>query len=96
MKRKDTHMRKGQLLVLMFLVGIAMSGCHSPVIVEPLSFSHKDEFVRKGDFIVLADRRVFTVMAFMNACGFDKEVSGKQSRSETLQCSELLTLLQRA
>jgi hypothetical protein len=48
------------------------------VSVEPLKFSHEDEFVRHGDFIVLADRRIFAIMAFMNTCGFDNEYSGQQ------------------
>ncbi|MHC4396822.1 MAG: hypothetical protein ACYS1A_14325 [Planctomycetota bacterium] len=77
-KKKGIHMQKEQLLVMMFFVCITIGGCPSPVSVEPLSFSHEDEIIQKGDFIVLADRRVFTVMAFMNASGFDEEATGKQ------------------
>lgn len=45
---------------------------------EPVSFNHTDEVIRGKGFMVLADRRVFAVMAFLNAAGFDEEVKGKQ------------------
>ena len=76
-KKQASHMRK-QLLYLVLLVGFSVTGCKSSVKVEQLSFSHEDEFVRKNDFIVSADRRVFAVMAFMNACGYDEESPGKK------------------
>ena len=61
------------LWILLSLLGILLGGCQSPVKVEALAFSHEDEMARKDEFIVLADRRVFAVMAFINVCGFDKE-----------------------
>lgn len=63
---------------MLVLACIIVGGCGSNESVKPLKFSHKDEFVRRGDFIVLADRRIFAVMAFMNACGFDDEYHGQQ------------------
>lgn len=71
-------MRIKILLILSVLAGVVGSGCHEGTNVKPLTFSHEDEVVREGDFIVLADRRVFTVMAFMNACGFDTEYPGQK------------------
>ena len=66
------------LVILTVLACIIFGGCQSKVGFEPLKFSHQDEMVRQGDFIVLADRRIFAVMAFMNACGFDTEYPGQQ------------------
>jgi hypothetical protein len=43
------------------------------------SFSaHADEFQQAAGFIVLADRRMFTVMAFLNAAGYDSEARGSE------------------
>jgi len=58
------------------LLGIVLCGCHSPVNVKPVTFDHPDEIIRDDTFVALADRRVFAVMAFINACGFDDEASG--------------------
>jgi hypothetical protein len=44
--------------------------------VKPVTFDHPDEIIRNDTFVALADRRVFAVMAFINACGFDDEASG--------------------
>ena len=71
-------MRIKLTLILSVLACIIAGGCGSNMRVEPLKFSHEDEFVRHGDFIVLADRRIFAVMAFMNACGFDNEYPGQE------------------
>jgi hypothetical protein len=43
-----------------------------------VSFNHPDEIIRLEGFMVLADRREFAVMAFLNATGFDEEVQGQQ------------------
>ena len=40
--------------ILSVLACIIISGCQSKVGIEPLKFSHEDEFVRHSDFIVLA------------------------------------------
>lgn len=43
---------------------------------RPIAFTHADE-VREGDgFLVVADRRVFTAMAWLNAVGYDEEADG--------------------
>jgi hypothetical protein len=45
---------------------------------ESARFLHPDE-LRKGDgFAVLADRRIFATLAFLNAVGYDEEVNGLQ------------------
>jgi hypothetical protein len=61
-------------ILLMFIVGV-ISGCHLPINVEPVVFHHTDEVVQEGSFMVLADRRVFAVMSFLNVCGFDHEAN---------------------
>jgi hypothetical protein len=40
--------------------------------------AHADEFQQVPGFIVLADRRMFTVMAFLNAAGYDSEAKGNE------------------
>jgi hypothetical protein len=42
-----------------------------------VSFNHPDEIVKGQGFMVLADRRLFVVMAFLNAVGMDEEFPGK-------------------
>ena len=66
------------LLILLAIVAILIGGCTRVSSVKPLQFSHDDEMIRRGDFILLADRRVFAVMAFMNLCGYDYEYFGKE------------------
>jgi len=63
------------LIVLLSLVGTLLCGCHAPVKVNPVTFVHPDEIIRNDTFIALADRRVFAVMASMNACAYDDEAS---------------------
>lgn len=48
-----------------------------PVHVERVVFAHPDEVVKGDGFMVLADRRIFAVMAFLNAAGYDETVEGK-------------------
>ena len=72
------------------LLLVVLAGCHAPIKVEPLEFHHADEVRQEGDFMVLADRRVFAVMAFLNVCGFDEEVAGKEMhpvRKKVTRCS---------
>lgn len=71
------RIRRTRVLVLTVLAGMTIAGCHSGVTVEPVSFCHEDERIGGDGFLVLADRRVFAVMAFLNACGYDQEVPGK-------------------
>jgi len=66
-------------MILLILFGTIPVDCRSrmaSIKVEPVVFSHADEMAHNEDFIILADRRVFTVMAFMNACGYDKQIDG--------------------
>jgi hypothetical protein len=79
-----------KFVLLLALTTILFGGCQAYTKVEPLSFSHKDEMVRQGDFIALADRRVFATMAFMNAAGFDEESEGKQLHSVRAKVREIL------
>lgn len=61
---------------------LGLTGCHgpqssgSPARSEPVSFNHPDEINRAGGFMVLADRRIFAAMAFLNAAGYDEELQG--------------------
>jgi hypothetical protein len=41
-------------------------------------FNHPDEIVEGTSAYVVADRRVFTVMAFLNALGYDAEAEGEE------------------
>ncbi len=69
-----------KLCIMVFV--LSQSGCvavfGTKVKPEPVSFDHQDEFVKGEGFMVLADRRVFTLMAFLNAVGFDEEVEGQK------------------
>jgi hypothetical protein len=75
---------------LFVFVVLFLGGCQSNTKVAPLSFSHEDEIVKQGDFIILADRRVFATMAFMNAAGFDEEMKGKQMHPVRVRVREIL------
>jgi len=60
--------------------------------VEPVMFSHADEVVRNKDFIILADRRVFAVMAFMNTCGYDEQADGIPMHPVRIRVREAIRL----
>jgi hypothetical protein len=64
------------LAAFLFLgvVGVALSARRPPPVVhvEPVVFAHADEIVRGEGFMVVADRRVFATMAFLNAVGYDE------------------------
>lgn len=66
-------MSRNYLFFLSIPVLVSLGGCHKAVEIEPASFSHKDEMIREGDFIILADRRIFATMAFLNAVGYDDD-----------------------
>src|SRR5436309_13865205 len=57
------------------LVGVSCSPA-SEIRVAPVEFTHPDEIVRGDGFLILADRRIFAVMAFLNAVGYDDEAQG--------------------
>lgn len=83
-------MQRGHLYLLIIAVFLLVGGCGDPVRVEPVSFGHEEEVIREGDFIVLADRRVFTIMAFMNASGYDEEFKGKQMHPVRSRVREII------
>ena len=63
----------------------ALSGCHlvpARVKIEPVNFNHPEEILKgtgpAEGYWAMADRRIFAVMAFLNAAGYDSEVSGCQ------------------
>src|SRR5437867_3574855 len=62
----------------------------SEIRVAPVEFAHSDEVVRGDGFLVLADRRVFAVMAFLNAVGYDDEAEGVAMHPTRLRVRELL------
>lgn len=59
------------------VAGVCLLGsCSSPSdrgTIEPITFDHPDEWAIQGGFAALADRRIFTTMAFLNAVGYDEE-----------------------
>lgn len=57
---------------------------------EPVAFNHPDEVLRGEGFMALADRRVFAVMAFLNATGLDEEVHGQQMHPLRMKVRELV------
>ena len=83
-------MPRNHLYLLVIAVASVVGGCGSHIKVEPVSFGHEDEVIREGDFIVLADRRVFAIMAFMNACGYDEEFKGMQMHPARSRVREIL------
>jgi len=81
--------------ILSALVGTILAGCQThiaPIQVKPVVFGHADEMVRNEDFIILADRRVFAVMAFMNACGYDEQADGIPMHRVRLRTREAIQL----
>lgn len=73
---------RNYLIFIMILLCLFIAGCSGLFVpnisVEPIVFTHLDEMVKGDGFMVLADRRVFAVMAFLNAAGYDEEVPGTQ------------------
>ena len=74
---------------------LLMAGCSNSAVydvkVEPVSFNHPDEFVSGQGFMALADRRVFAVMAFANAMGYDNEAEGRQMHPVRIKVRKLLS-----
>jgi hypothetical protein len=73
----------------------ALAGCSvgskSKVQPEAIRFDHPDEVVKGEGFMVLADRREFAVMAFLNATGYDEEAQGQQMHPVRVKVRELVT-----
>lgn len=66
----------GSLFCVLIVAGSSGQGRH--ITVEPLALTHADEMVKDEGFLVLADRRVFAVMAFLNTVGYDDEAKGQR------------------
>jgi len=58
--------------------------------VESVVFSHADEMVTGEGFMVLADRRIFAVMAFLNAVGYDDEAQGQQMHPVRIKVRQMV------
>ncbi len=88
-------MRRFISLVVTAMV-MSLAGCSSlspfgaKVQPEPVSFDHPDEVIRGEGFMILADRRVFTVMTFLNAVGFDDEYAGRQMHPVRVRVREMV------
>lgn len=83
------YLALGGMLLCLFVAGCA--GLFAPhVKVEPVVFTHPDEMVKGEGFMVLADRRVFAVMAFLNAAGYDEEVPGTQMHPIRLKVRKMV------
>ena len=84
-------MRRHVSLTFMACI-LSLAGCSTgpKVRPEPVSFNHPDEVIRGEGFMVLADRREFAVMAFLNATGFDEEVQGQQMHPLRTKVRELV------
>ena len=79
-------------MVVLALLG---AGCSNLPIrnvkVEPVRFAHPDEFVSGQGFMALADRRIFAVMAFTNAMGYDNGGDGRQMHPVRIMVRKLLS-----
>jgi hypothetical protein len=60
------------------------------VTAEAPVFQHTDEIRQENGFGVLAERRIFATMAFLNAVGYDEEVQGMQMTPTRLKVRERL------
>jgi hypothetical protein len=71
-----------------------LAGCGSQsrraIVPEPVSFVHDDEIVRGEGFIILADRRTFALMAFLNATGYDDEAKGQTMHPVRIRVRQLV------
>src|SRR5512137_1576624 len=78
------HASRASILGTLLTCSIAvliLAGCGSlgqPKKIGPVTFNHPDEMITgtgaTEGYAVLADRRIFAVMAFLNAVGYDDEV----------------------
>ena len=86
-------MRRAVSLVVTLSVA-CLAGCSagsaSKVRPEAVEFNHPDEVIKGEGFMVLADRREFAVMAFLNATGYDEEAQGQQMHPVRVKVRELV------
>jgi hypothetical protein len=80
-------MKRAPTIAVLTMAGIVLSSATavsqtrssaSDLKVESVAFVHADEMVAGEGFMILADRRIFVVMAFLNAVGYDDEVKGRE------------------
>lgn len=70
-----------------------LGGCQTPAPPssgEPVVFVHEDEWISNGGFAALADRRIFALMAFLNAAGYSEEASDQSMHPVRVRTCELL------
>lgn len=76
------------------IASILLAGCSiwpgQKVKSEPVSFTHPDEVIKGEGFMALTDRRVFAVMAFLNATGYDEETKGQQMHPVRVKVREMM------
>ena len=84
-------------LAVVSLCAVLLTGCISlftGVVVEPLTFNHPDEMIRAADnaeeYWIVADRRIFAVMALLNTVGFDEEVSSREMHPIRLKVRRMI------
>jgi len=84
-------MRRDVLLAVTLSI-TSLTGCSvgSRVRPEAVSFGHPDEVIKGEGFMVLADRREFAMMAFLNATGYDEEAQGQQMHPVRIKVRELV------
>ena len=74
-----------------FVLGFALMRSMSVGQVTRVRFSHPDEIVRGQGFAVLADRRMFATMAFINAMGYDYEMKEMEMHPVRVKVRETLS-----
>ncbi len=89
MGRQD--LRRTCVLIGMILAGLLIGGCHSAIKVESVAFAHEEERIEGEGFLVLADRRVFATMTFLNTCGYDTELPGHSMHPIRIKVRELVS-----
>lgn len=81
------------LVVTLSVASLAGCAVASEPTVRPevVRFDHLDEVIKGEGFMVLADRREFAIMAFLNATGYDEEAQGQQMHPVRVRVRELVT-----
>jgi hypothetical protein len=76
-------------LIFPLIMGASRLSTFDPQITS-LSFPHADEVSKGEGFLVIADRRIFALMAFLNAAGYDKEAASQQMHPVRVRVRELV------
>jgi len=82
----------GRYVALAATASVLLSGgcMGTKVRPEAVSFDHPDEVIQGEGFMVLADRREFAVMAFLNATGYDQKAQGQQMHPVRVRVRQLV------